>query len=216
MSDPLATAAASRASARAWLLLVFLTALNVLNFVDRTLISSLGPLLIKDLGLSRAQIGLLAGFGFVFFYSLVGIFLGIAADRWRRIPLVSIGVALWSAMTALSGLARSFVQLALPRIFVGVGEATLGPSALSMLGDGWRRRPASTTRASRWARRCRSSPPVTSRRAGAGGPASTRSASPASSPRGCCCWCASRRDAARPRAARARRCARWSATPRAR
>lgn len=140
MSDPLATPDDGRVSARAWLLLAFLTALNVLNFVDRTLISSLGPLLIKDLGLSRAQIGLLAGYGFVFFYTLVGLFFGLAADRWRRIPLVSMGVAVWSAMTALSGVARSFVQLALPRIFVGVGEATLTPSSLSMLGDAFPRR----------------------------------------------------------------------------
>ena len=129
-----------RVSGYAWRLLLFLTALNVLNFVDRTLIASLGPLLIDDLGLTKTQIGLLAGFGFVFFYSLVGIFLGLAADRWRRIPLVAVGVTLWSAMTALSGVARNFVQLALPRIFVGVGEATLTPSALSMLGDAFPRR----------------------------------------------------------------------------
>ncbi len=122
-------------SAAAWRLLLFLTLLNVLNFVDRTLIASLGPLLIADLGLTKAEIGLLAGFGFVFFYTLVGLFLGVAADRWRRIPLVAAGVAVWSAMTALSGLARNFLQLALPRIFVGVGEATLTPAALSMLGD---------------------------------------------------------------------------------
>jgi MFS family permease len=126
---------AGRVSAYAWRLLLFLTALNILNFVDRMLIASLAPLLIADLGLTRAEIGLLAGFGFVFFYSFVGLFLGLAADRFRRIPLVTAGLALWSAMTALSGWARSFVQLAIPRIFVGVGEATLTPSALSMLGD---------------------------------------------------------------------------------
>lgn len=119
----------------AWVLLFFLTALNVLNFVDRMLIASLAPLLIADLGLTRAQIGLLAGFGFVFFYTLVGLFLGVAADRFRRLPLIAAGVALWSAMTALSGMARSFIQLAIPRIFVGIGEATLTPAALSMLGD---------------------------------------------------------------------------------
>jgi predicted MFS family arabinose efflux permease len=119
----------------AWGLLLFLTALNVLNFVDRMLIASLAPLLIADLGLSRAQIGLLTGFGFVFFYTFVGLFLGMAADRFRRLPLIAGGVALWSAMTALSGMARSFVTLALPRIFVGIGEATLTPAALSMLGD---------------------------------------------------------------------------------
>ncbi|HUP61382.1 MAG TPA: MFS transporter [Thermoanaerobaculia bacterium] len=122
-------------SRAAWGLLLFLTALNILNFVDRMLIASLAPLLIQDLGLSRAQIGLLTGFGFVFFYTFVGLFLGMAADRFRRIPLIAAGVALWSAMTALSGWARSFVALAIPRIFVGIGEATLTPAALSMLGD---------------------------------------------------------------------------------
>jgi MFS transporter, Spinster family, sphingosine-1-phosphate transporter len=138
--DPGADPNEGRVSRRAWGLLAFLTLLNVLNFVDRTLISSLAPLLIQDLGLSRAQIGLLAGFGFVFFYSLVGLFLGLMADRFPRIPLVAAGLGLWSAMTALSGLARSFVQLAIPRIFVGIGEATLTPSALSMLGDVFPRR----------------------------------------------------------------------------
>lgn len=118
-----------------WNLLAFLTLLNILNFVDRMLIASLAPLLIKDLHLTRAQIGLLAGFGFVFFYTLVGLFLGVAADRFRRFPLIGAGLALWSAMTALSGMARSFVQLAIPRIFVGVGEATLTPAAISLIGD---------------------------------------------------------------------------------
>lgn len=122
-------------SRAAWGLLWFLTALNVLNFVDRMLIASLAPLLIADLGLTRAQIGLLSGFGFVFFYTFVGIFLGMAADRYRRLPLIGAGLALWSAMTALSGWARSFIQLAIPRIFVGVGEATLTPAAISMLAD---------------------------------------------------------------------------------
>jgi MFS family permease len=122
-------------SRSAWRLLVFLTGLNILNFVDRMLITALAPLLIADLGLNKAKIGLLAGFGFVFFYTFVGLFLGLAADRYKRIPLVAAGLALWSGMTALSGFARSFLQLALPRIFVGVGEATLTPSALSMLGD---------------------------------------------------------------------------------
>lgn len=122
-------------SRAAWGLLLFLTALNILNFVDRMLIASLAPLLIRDLGLSRAQIGLLSGFGFVFFYTFVGLFLGMAADRFKRIPLIAAGVGLWSAMTALSGFARNFMALAIPRIFVGIGEATLTPAAISMLGD---------------------------------------------------------------------------------
>ncbi len=119
----------------AWVLLGVMTALNVLNFVDRQLISSLAPLLIADLGLSRSQIGLLVGFAFVVFYTLVGMVLGVAADRWPRRTIIAWGLGLWSVMTALSGAARGFLHLALPRVFVGIGEATLTPAALSMLGD---------------------------------------------------------------------------------
>ena len=135
MSTGTTETAAERVPRSAWALLFFLTALNILNFVDRMIIASVAPLLIKDLGLSRAQIGLLTGFGFVFFYTLVGLFLGMAADRFRRMPLIGAGLLLWSAMTAVSGWARSFIQLAIPRIFVGIGEATLTPAAISMLGD---------------------------------------------------------------------------------
>lgn len=124
-----------RVSAQAWRLLALVTALNVLNFVDRQLVSGLAPLLIADLGVSRAQIGLLMGFTFVVFYTLAGFFLGVMADRWPRRPLVAAGLVLWSAMTAVSGAARSFAGLAVPRVAVAVGEATLTPSALSMLGD---------------------------------------------------------------------------------
>lgn len=135
MSTSATDVAGDAISRPAWVLLFFLTALNILNFVDRMLIASLAPLLIRDLGLSRAQIGLLTGFGFVFFYTFVGLFLGMAADRFRRLPLIGAGLFLWSAMTALSGWARSFMALAIPRVFVGVGEATLTPAAISMLGD---------------------------------------------------------------------------------
>lgn len=135
MPDMATDMAQERVSRSAWGLLFFLTALNILNFVDRMIIASVAPLLMADLHLSRAQIGLLTGFGFVFFYTLVGLFLGMAADRFKRLPLIGAGLILWSAMTAVSGWARSFIQLAIPRIFVGVGEATLTPASISMLSD---------------------------------------------------------------------------------
>jgi predicted MFS family arabinose efflux permease len=135
MTNTAAVPAEERVSRSAWGLLFFLTALNILNFVDRMIIASVAPLLMADLHLSRAQIGLLTGFGFVFFYTLVGLFLGMAADRFKRLPLIGAGLILWSAMTAVSGWARSFVQLAIPRVFVGVGEATLTPASISMLSD---------------------------------------------------------------------------------
>ena len=108
-----------RVSSAAWSLLLFLTLLNVLNFVDRQLIASLAPLLIADLGLSRAQIGLLVGFAFVVFYTLMGLALGVAADRMSRVKLLAGGLGLWSAMTAVSGMAQGFVHLAIPRVLVG-------------------------------------------------------------------------------------------------
>ena len=135
MSRTASATQGDRPSARAWSVLVLLTFLNVLNFVDRQLIASLAPMLITDLNLSRAQIGLLAGFAFVVFYTVVGMFLGPVADRLSRPRLVAGGLALWSVMTAVSGSARTFLHLAVPRMLVGVGEATLTPSALSMLAD---------------------------------------------------------------------------------
>ncbi len=127
-----ATAPPARAQ---WLSLAVLTGFNVLNFVDRQLIAALAPLLMADLGLTRADIGLLAGFAFVVIYTLVGIGTGVAADRWPRRVIIGAGLALWSAMTALSGAARSFAGLAAPRLFVGIGEAALAPAAMSLLAD---------------------------------------------------------------------------------
>jgi MFS family permease len=127
--------ASDRTATRGWTLLALLTALNVLNFIDRQLIASLAPMLIADLQLTRAQIGLLVGFAFVVFYTLMGMVLGAAADRVSRPGLIAAGLALWSLMTAVSGLARTFAHLAIPRMLVGVGEATLTPAALSMLAD---------------------------------------------------------------------------------
>ena len=130
----------NRVTGSAWTLLLFLTLLNVLNMVDRQLIASLAPLLIADLGLSRADIGLLVGFTFVVFYTLMGLVLGVAADKMPRVTLLAGGLGLWSAMTGVSGMAQGFWHLAVPRVLVGVGEATLTPAALSMLADAFPRR----------------------------------------------------------------------------
>jgi MFS family permease len=106
-----------------WVLLAFLTFLNVLNFVDRQLIPSLAPKLMADLGLNRAEIGLLYGYVFIVFYTAVGLWLGTVADRWHRPRLIAMGLGLWSALTAVTGAALNFSHLALARIFIGIGEA---------------------------------------------------------------------------------------------
>lgn len=119
----------------AWYVLGVLVVVYVFNFLDRQILSILAERIKHDLELSDAQIGFLYGTAFAVFYSIFGIPLGRLADVWDRRRLIAIGLGFWSAMTALSGLARSFPQLALARIGVGVGEATLSPAAFSMLSD---------------------------------------------------------------------------------
>ncbi|MDA9091495.1 MFS transporter [Porticoccaceae bacterium] len=124
-----------KASPRAMGILLFLTLLNILNMVDRTLITSFGTAIITDLELSDSQFGLLTGPIFVFFYSIMGLFMGALADRVHRPRLIAAGLILWSALTALSGMAKSFAQIGVARLFIGVGESAMAPSALSMIAD---------------------------------------------------------------------------------
>ncbi len=115
--------------------LFLLTFLNVLNFIDRQLLSSFANWIVPELGLTNTQFGLLTGLVFIVFYSVMGLFMGTLVDRMNRIRLIAAGVALWSALTALSGMAKGFVSLALPRVFIGVGESILTPAAMSLFGD---------------------------------------------------------------------------------
>src|SRR6185503_1911625 len=112
-----------------------LVVVYVFNFLDRQIVSILAERIKADLGVSDAQIGFLYGTAFAVFYALFGIPLGRLADVWDRRKLIAIGLAVWSGMTALSGLARNFGQLAAARIGVGVGEASASPAAFSMLSD---------------------------------------------------------------------------------
>ena len=106
-----------------------------INFIDRQIISILAEDIKHDLGLSDAELGFLYGTAFAVFYALFGIPLGRLADNWVRVRLLSLGLAVWSTMTALSGLSTSFVQLSAARIGVGIGEASASPAAFSMLSD---------------------------------------------------------------------------------
>ena len=116
-------------------ILLFLLLLNILNMVDRTLITSFGTAIITDLNLSDSQFGLLTGPIFVFFYSIMGLFMGALADRVHRPRLIAAGLVLWSALTAVSGLAKNFAQIGIARLFIGVGESAMAPSAISMIAD---------------------------------------------------------------------------------
>jgi MFS family permease len=121
--------------ARAYGFLLFLTLLNVMNFVDRQLLASFANFIVPELGLTNAQFGWLTGFAFIVFYSVAGLFAGALADLVHRPRLVAGAVTLWSALTAASGVARSFATLLMPRMFIGVGESVLTPASMSMLAD---------------------------------------------------------------------------------
>ncbi|WP_033074278.1 spinster family MFS transporter [Sphingopyxis sp. MWB1] len=124
-----------KASPYAWYALGILFLVYVLNFIDRQIITILAPDIKRDLGLDDADIGFLYGTAFAVFYALFGIPLGRLADSWHRVRLLTIGLSLWSAMTAVSGLAKNGTHLALARMGVGIGEATASPSAYSLISD---------------------------------------------------------------------------------
>lgn len=105
------------------------------NFIDRQILSILIEPIKTDLGVSDFGMGLLSGTAFAVFYAVLGMPLALVADRWNRRNLIGLSLAIWSGMTALSGLAMNFWQLAAARIGVGIGEAGCSPSAHSMLAD---------------------------------------------------------------------------------
>lgn len=117
------------------LVLVLLVILNIINMVDRNLIASFGPQISEDLKLSDTQFGMLTGLLFVFFYAIMGLFVGRMADVMHRPKLIAAGLFVWSALTAFSGAARSFLQIGVARLFIGVGESCLSPASMSMLSD---------------------------------------------------------------------------------
>jgi MFS family permease len=118
-----------------WYVLGIMVLVYVFNFIDRQILAILAEDIKADLGIDDAQLGFLYGTVFGVFYALFGIPLGRLADMWHRIRLLSLGLALWSGMTALSGFAKNFGQLAGARIGVGIGEATASPVAFSVLSD---------------------------------------------------------------------------------
>lgn len=141
MSDVTASAGAKAADdnwprpAYAWYVLIILSLGYIFAFVDRIILGLLTPAIQADLRLTDTQLGLLQGIAFALFYTLFGLPLGWAVDRFRRVGLLATGIAVWSSMTAFCGMATSFWPLFLARMGVGVGEATLNPCATSLIAD---------------------------------------------------------------------------------
>lgn len=118
-----------------YFVLASLTLVYSFNFIDRQLLVILQESIKVEMGLSDAQLGLLSGFSFAIFYVTCGIPIARLADVWIRRDIVAIALAVWSGMTAVSGLCQNFVQLLLARIGVAVGEAGGSPPAHAMISD---------------------------------------------------------------------------------
>ncbi len=115
--------------------LVMLTIVYAFNFIDRQILVILQEPIKQDMGLSDAQLGLLSGFTFAVVYVTAGIPIAYWADRGNRRNIVSLALAVWSGMTALSGFVQNYTQLLLARLGVGLGEAGGSPPAHSMISD---------------------------------------------------------------------------------
>ncbi|MFK7954875.1 MAG: spinster family MFS transporter [Lysobacterales bacterium] len=122
-------------SGYAWYVVTVLTLAYVISFIDRQILALLVGPIKADLNLTDTQISLLMGLAFGVFYTLMGIPLGRLADRKSRRLIIAAGITVWSFMTAACGLAKGYGQLFLARVGVGVGEASLSPSALSLISD---------------------------------------------------------------------------------
>jgi MFS family permease len=123
------------AGSYAWYALALLTLVYVLNFLDRVIIVYLFPLIKAEYKFTDLQLSLLGTTAFVIFYTALGIPFGRYADRGTRTKLIAVGLAIWSLFSGLTGFADGFWSLFFCRLMVGVGEATLGPAAISLLSD---------------------------------------------------------------------------------
>ncbi len=122
----------------AWYVVGVLTVAYIFSFIDRQILNMMVGPIRRDLGITLTQMSLLQGFSFAVFYTLFGIPLGRLADSRSRRVIIIVGITFWSIMTAGCGLVQRYWQLMVMRMGVGVGEASLSPSAYSLISDYFR------------------------------------------------------------------------------
>jgi len=125
----------ARTSRAAWTALLLISLTQAMSMVDRQILAILVPRIKADLHVGDAEMGLLYGTVFALFYALFSLPLGRLADGWVRTRLLSLSIAGWSVMTAMAGFANGFGMLALTRLGVGMGEASVQPAGMSLLSD---------------------------------------------------------------------------------
>lgn len=131
MSEPSSAPASWRSSST--YLLVVLSLVNTVNWADRQVVPILFPGIREELGLSDTELGIIGGVAFSLVYAVSAFIFGYLADRRVRRNLIAIGLVMWSAATAVSGLATGFWTLFAARFFTGIGEASLFPAGISLI-----------------------------------------------------------------------------------
>jgi MFS family permease len=122
-------------AAYAWIVVCILLSAFIVSMIDRQILSLMVQPIKLTFGISDVQFSLLHGFAFVIFYTTFGLAFGWIADRYNRRNLIIIGMIMWCVATTACGLAATFGQFFVARIFVGVGEAALAPAAYSIIAD---------------------------------------------------------------------------------
>jgi MFS family permease len=135
VSTNLTTAAPRFSDGYKRLVVGFLLAAYTFNFIDRTILGTIGQAIKTDLKLTDTQLGLVGGLAFAILYTVLGVPIARLAERWSRVAIISISVVVWSGFTAACGLASSFASLLALRVGVGIGEAGCSPPAHSLISD---------------------------------------------------------------------------------
>ena len=128
----------------AWYVVFLLALANISSFLDRQILGLLVGPMKRDMHLTDTEVSLLMGLSFALFYTVFGVVIGRFADRTNRRNIIMSGIALWSFLTALCAGVNTYGQFFLARMGVGVGEATLSPSAYSMITDYFPKRKLAT------------------------------------------------------------------------
>lgn len=123
------------AASYAWFAVASLSLINMVSYIERQILTLLFAPIKRDFHLTDTEVSLLAGAAFVIFFVLFGLLFGRLADRANRKRIILIGALFWSFATTACGLAQNFAHLFIARISVGIGEASLSPSALSTISD---------------------------------------------------------------------------------
>jgi predicted MFS family arabinose efflux permease len=115
--------------------LATLTVVYALNFIDRTIVGIIGQPMKESLGITDNQLGLLGGLAFALLYTILGVPIARLAERVSRVNIMAVCITLWSAFTALCGIAPNFAVMMAMRVGVGIGEAGCSPPAHSLISD---------------------------------------------------------------------------------